>query len=58
MKLYTSKEFAEKIGVTTQTVVRWDKDGKLNPAGRTIGGHRRYTEEQINEIIKGVRNDG
>lgn len=33
---------AKLIGVSTKTLRRWDKEGKLIPAIRTLGRHRRY----------------
>ena len=44
--LYKIGEFAEKIGVTTQTLRNWDKEGKLKPAKVTDGGTRYYSEYQ------------
>ena len=33
---------AKLLGVSTKTLRRWDKDGKLRATMRTLGGHRRY----------------
>ncbi|MHA1733836.1 MAG: MerR family DNA-binding transcriptional regulator, partial [Promethearchaeota archaeon] len=30
------------LGVCTRTLRRWEASGKLLPACRTAGGHRRY----------------
>ena len=30
-----------------KTIQRWDREGRLKPAGRTITGRRYYTEDQI-----------
>jgi len=35
------------LGVNIKTVQRWDREGRLKPAGRTATGRRYYTEEQI-----------
>lgn len=43
------REFASKIGVSTQTVRRWEKEGKITPAYRTPSGHRMFTQEQVNQ---------
>ena len=32
-----------------------DKQGKLIPAYRSIGGHRMYSEEQLNEVLQIVK---
>lgn len=44
--VYTLNQFAAKIGVTPQTLRTWHKEGRLNPAFITDGGHRRYTHKQ------------
>jgi len=44
---YRIGEFAEKIGVSIQTLRRWDKEGTLKPAKVTIGGTRYYSESQF-----------
>ena len=38
---------AKIIGVTTKTLRRWDKEGKLGPTIRTRGGHRRYETTEL-----------
>jgi hypothetical protein len=40
---YRPHEFAKRIGVSTITLRRWDKSGKL-PAKRTPSNHRYYDE--------------
>jgi len=47
-KLYTLKEAKKLLGVTTRTIQRWDKDGKIRVV-RTIGGRRRVprSEESV-----------
>ncbi|NJO95612.1 MAG: IS607 family transposase, partial [Pleurocapsa sp. CRU_1_2] len=39
-------EFAEQIGVSVETLRRWDRTGKLK-AKRTPSNHRFYTEEDL-----------
>jgi DNA-binding transcriptional MerR regulator len=48
----TIQEFAQAIGVCTQTVRRWDKQGKLSPHHKTPNGYRMYTQEQIENYLK------
>jgi excisionase family DNA binding protein len=43
---------AEILGVDITTLRRWEKNGKLIPS-RTPGGHRRYTESQLTELLRG-----
>jgi len=42
-------EVARLLGVNPQTVHRWAVTGKLTPI-RTLGGHRRYLEADVNRI--------
>lgn len=49
--VYTLNQFAAKIGVTPQTLRTWHKEGRLNPAFITDGGHRRYTHKQYLEFV-------
>lgn len=39
-------EFAEQVGVSVETLRRWDRTGKLK-AKRTPSNHRYYTEEDL-----------
>lgn len=41
-KFITIKEASSFLGVSTQTLRRWEREGKLAPATRTQGGQRRY----------------
>jgi putative resolvase len=43
----TSHEVAQLLGVNIKTIQRWDREGRLKPAGRTATGRRYYTEDQI-----------
>ena len=52
---YRSNEFANLAGVSVKTLHRWDPSGKLKLL-RTIGGHRYYTDEHINQIKGIVKN--
>jgi putative resolvase len=49
-KLYTLKEAKELLGVTTRTIQRWDKEGKIRVV-RTVGGRRRIPESEIKRIL-------
>ena len=39
-------EFAKELGVSVETLRRWDRTGKL-PAKRTPANHRYYTESDL-----------
>jgi len=49
-RLYTLKEAKKLLGVTTRTIQRWDKQGKIRVV-RTIGGRRRIPESEIKRIL-------
>lgn len=53
--LMTAAEVAKAFAVDARTVARWDKDGKLKAAFRTVGGHRRYRRADIEAIMRGER---
>ena len=55
-KLYSISKTAEILDVSPKTLRIWDKEGKLNPV-LTSGGHRRYKESDINDIINGNTSD-
>jgi excisionase family DNA binding protein len=40
--------------VSPKTVSRWAKEGKL-PFMKTLGGHRRYPEAKIRELVDQLR---
>ena len=43
---------AGMLGVSTKTLRRWDKTGKLNPVFRTAGNHRRYDRHVVLSAIQ------
>jgi len=54
-RLYTLKEAKKLLGVTTRTIQRWDKEGRIRVV-RTIGGRRRVPESEIKRIL-GLREE-
>lgn len=54
-KLLTIREVSVLLKVTTKTLRTWDNEGKLLST-KTIGGHRRYKESDINNFL-GVQED-
>jgi excisionase family DNA binding protein len=51
--LLTPSEVASMFRVDPKTVNRWAKAGKLS-AVRTLGGHRRYRESEVRNLLEGV----
>ena len=49
-KLLSLQRTSEIIGVTKKTLRIWDNDGKLTSV-KTVGGHRRYREEDVNRYV-------
>lgn len=52
-ELLTPAEVAKFFRVDVKTVTRWAKEGKLN-AYRTLGGHRRYSRQECEDLFNGV----
>ena len=48
--LLTPREVAELFGVDPKTVTRWADAGKLT-AVRTLGGHRRYRQDEVQNLL-------
>lgn len=51
--LLTPSEVAALFRVDPKTVTRWAKAGKISSI-RTLGGHRRYLEAEIRELLQAV----
>jgi excisionase family DNA binding protein len=49
-------EVADILHVSPKTVSRWAKEGKL-PFMKTLGGHRRYPEAEIRELVETLRQE-
>ena len=43
-------EIAEHLGVTTKTITRWEKAGKVKQAKRDWRGWRVYSSEDLEEM--------
>ncbi|MGD0887140.1 MAG: MerR family DNA-binding transcriptional regulator [Thermodesulfovibrionales bacterium] len=41
----TSRQAADRLGVTVKTMQRWEREGRLIPVGRTQTNRRVYTIE-------------
>lgn len=52
-RLLTPAEVATLFRVDPKTVTRWAKAGKLT-AIKTLGGHRRYKESEVKNLLKTV----
>ena len=51
--LLTPAEVAALFRVDPKTVTRWANTGKLTSL-RTLGGHRRYRESEVRNLLAGT----
>lgn len=51
MDLLNTAEIARAVGVTSETIRRYVREGRLVPAGRLPGGQLRFRPEQANELL-------
>ena len=47
MKYYSLRKVSEMLGVTSQTLRNWDREGKLKPSYTKSNGYRYYSEDSI-----------
>jgi len=52
LKLLTISQAAETIGVSIQTLRRWDDSGKLHSIRKKKTGNRYYREDDVNNFMK------
>lgn len=52
-KWYTISEAAKYLGVSPDTLRRWEKASKISAPKRTAGGARRYSKDLLDEILGG-----
>jgi len=52
-QLLTPGEVAAMFRVEPKTVSRWAKVGKLSSI-RTLGGHRRFREAEVRQLLYGI----
>lgn len=43
----TPAQFRRRLGISRRTLQRWQADGLIAPAFRTLRGHGRYTEDEV-----------
>ena len=56
-KLLTIHEAAALLGVSPQTLRRWERKGKAIPSQRTAGGQRRYSLHDVSPHIRSCLNE-
>lgn len=56
-RLLTIREAAEIIGVSTETLRRWDKSGKFTSSRNPINNYRVYNINTVNQFVKELKFD-
>lgn len=54
-EVLTIKAAAEVLGVSEQTLRRWDKAGKLRAKRHPMNGYRLYPRRQVLELRRQIR---
>jgi DNA-binding transcriptional MerR regulator len=49
---YRLNEVARLLGLSIRTVLRWEERGDVGPVARSSAGHRRFTPENIKQLIR------
>lgn len=52
MKYYRPHEAAKMLGISKQTLIRWEKEERIPPIKRDYLNYRAYTEQDIENIRK------
>ena len=50
----TISDVADKVGVTSKTIIRWEKSGKIRKPKRDWKGWRFYSEDDLADIERFV----
>lgn len=51
------EEASKMLNVTTMTLRRWDKAGKLKAYRHPINKYRLYKKSEIEKLLRGISND-
>ncbi len=50
-QLFTIREVAQMLGVNPETLRRWDREGKVKAVRIGVRGHRKYTKDQVDQLL-------
>lgn len=53
-RYWTTFEAAKKLLVTSATIIKWIREGRLKTI-RTLGGHRRIPDAEVQRVYKEMR---
>ena len=56
-RLLSTGEVALLFQVIPKTVTRWEERGLLTSVTRTLGGHRRFREAEVRELLARATTD-
>ena len=56
-KYYKTGDFARMIGITSVTLRKWEKQGKLEPHHKSPTGYRYYSEQQLHDYLSNKGGD-
>ena len=56
-KTYTIQQMAEQTGLTRYTLRYYEDIGLLDSVARASNGHRRYSEADLNRILRAFRSN-
>lgn len=56
-KYLTISQAAKKLGVSTETLRRWDNSGKFKSSRHPMNNYRVYTENQVDNLINEMKTD-
>ena len=56
INIYTTKEAAERIGRSKDTILRWIREGKIRDVSRDYKNHRVWTDKDIRQFQELARN--
>jgi len=49
---YSTREVADKVGISKETLLRWLRAGKITEPDRDRNGWRIFSEDEIEEILR------
>jgi excisionase family DNA binding protein len=49
---YSTREVAEKVGVSKETILRWLRTGKVPEPDRDRNGWRIFSDEDVEEVLR------
>jgi len=55
--MITIGEVSRRLGISPDTLKRWESDGKIPKPRRTCGGWRTYSDDDLREIRRAMRTE-